>query len=191
MFVKLLERIFGLTSLDSVCAGAAEAVTEEQTMFKTLVDALELRLDVTDADKDRIPTEGPIIVVANHPMGGIDGILLGTLLHSIRKDWRVLSHVWFRRYPGLAKQMIFVDPRHETQDRKSNSRAIKDAVRWVRRGGSLAMFPAGQVATRPQTPDLPALQSRLISLASFSRARWTASLAASAVGRLRVLAISP
>jgi putative hemolysin len=119
---------------------------EGQTFFEALADEFELNFDVSDDDRKRIPTAGPVVVVANHPMGGIDGIALGALMASVRKDWRVLSHGWFDRFPELTRNMIVVNPDRKPGAANGSSRAIKSSAGWLKQGKMLVMFPAGTVS---------------------------------------------
>jgi putative hemolysin len=105
-----------------------------------------LRLGAPEEASSRIPARGPVIIVANHPTGGMDGILLMSFLRSIRPDVKALSHVWFQGYSQLAGHMFFVDPEGGNQVNRLNARSMKAAARWVRDGHLLLVFPAGQVS---------------------------------------------
>lgn len=76
----------------------------------------------------------------------MDGILLANFLQSVRKDWKLLCHTWFEAHPKLTEHMILVDPGENTSGEDRNKKAMKSCVRWVRRGGVLAVYPAGTVS---------------------------------------------
>ncbi len=70
---------------------------------------LEIDTVATDADMAKIPRKGPLVVVANHPFGGVDGIVLNTLIRSVREDVMILGNELLCRIPHLRDQVIPVD----------------------------------------------------------------------------------
>jgi putative hemolysin len=109
----------------------------------------EMRIDlrVDSADRARIPANGPVVVVANHPYGVLDGALLTVLLTRARPDVKVLANFVLGDVPELQHHCIFVDPFQTDRSVESNRRALREAFAWVQRGGMLAIFPAGEVSS--------------------------------------------
>jgi putative hemolysin len=105
---------------------------------------VELRVDA--ADSARIPARGPVVVVANHPYGMLDGAVLAVLLTRIRPDVKVMTNYLLHDVPELAQHCIFVDPFQTSRSLDVNRRAVREALAWLRRGGMLAVFPAGEVS---------------------------------------------
>lgn len=108
--------------------------------------ALGVRIDLAPDDLQRIPTKGPLIVVANHPFGGLDGLVLTALLQRVRPDVRVLANYMLGQVPELRQTCIFVDPFGGPAATARNLGSMKSAVRWVKDGGVLGVFPAGEVS---------------------------------------------
>jgi putative hemolysin len=108
--------------------------------------ALGVSIDVDDA-LDRIPPAGPLVVVANHPFGGLDGLALLALLKRRRPDVKILVNQLLARLPEMRDDCLFVDTFGGAGAARRNFPAIRAAGRWVRDGGSLAIFPAGEVSS--------------------------------------------
>jgi putative hemolysin len=147
MLQRILERLFGLTRLDAVYDLAMRIhVPQVESMMQTITRALDLRLIVSRDELRQIPAEGPLIVVANHPTGAMEGIALSALLDGIRPDSRTLSHNWFKRYPRIVAKMFPVDPSKNKAAIRANRKTARKAISWVNDGGLLTLYPAGEVA---------------------------------------------
>jgi len=107
---------------------------------------LGTRFDVRADEQCRIPSSGAAIVVANHPFGGLEGLFMIWLLRCLRDDVRILANFHLSRIPEFRDLFIGVDPYGGRKATVANTVALRQAVRWVRNGGLLFMFPAGDVA---------------------------------------------
>src|SRR3984885_12235620 len=114
--------------------------------LENLLAEMQVGLRVAPADQARIPANGPVMVVANHPYGVLDGAILMVLLTRVRPDVKVLTNVLLADVPELQEHCIFVDPFQTDRSLQSNRRALREALAWLQQGGMLAMFPAGVVS---------------------------------------------
>jgi len=114
--------------------------------LETLLAEMRIGVSVGAADQARIPASGPVVVVANHPYGVLDGAILTVLLTRVRPDVKVLTNFLLSDVPELQKHCIFVDPFQTDQSLESNRRGLREAFGWLQKGGVLAMFPAGEVS---------------------------------------------
>ena len=111
-----------------------------------LLDCLEIRFLVSAADVERIPARGPAVVVANHPYGILDGLVLIVVLGRARPDFRILANSWLRWIGELREQLILVNPFETGMASLDNRASLRHAVSLLSGGGLLAAFPAGEVA---------------------------------------------
>jgi len=111
-----------------------------------LLAEMRVGLRVTAADIARIPPTGPVVVVANHPFGVLDGAVLTVLLTRVRPDVKILANFLLGDVPELHRHCIFVDPFQTERSAGSNRRALREALPWLQTGGMLALFPAGEVS---------------------------------------------
>ncbi len=119
--------------------------------LENLLAEMCVKLRVDAADAARIPATGPVVVVANHPFGMLDGAVLAALLTRVRPDVKVMTNFLLRDVPELARHCIFVNPFQSARGSFPNSidtnrRAIREAMEWLQEGGMLAVFPAGEVS---------------------------------------------
>lgn len=114
--------------------------------LENLLAEMRVRLQVGEADQARIPATGPVVVVANHPYGMLDGAIVTVLLTRVRPDVKVLTNFLLSDVPELRNHCIFVDPFQTDRSAESNRRALREALAWLQQGGMLAMFPSGEVS---------------------------------------------
>ncbi|ADE54155.1 lysophospholipid acyltransferase family protein [Coraliomargarita akajimensis] len=96
---------------------------------------------------ERIPKSGPLVVVSNHPYGGIDGVVLGAMLRGARTDSKLMGNYLLSHMSGIRGNIINVDPFERDGSAKANLSGMRDALRWLKQGGCLGVFPAGEVSS--------------------------------------------
>jgi len=114
--------------------------------LEALLEEMKVKLEVQRADLDRIPVKGPLVAVANHPFGVLDGVALTVLLSRVRSDVKILTNSLLDGIPELHRQSIFVDPFNSPWSTDRNLKPLKQALAWLQQGGALAVFPAGEVS---------------------------------------------
>lgn len=114
--------------------------------LRCVLSGLNIQHTIQPEDLKGIPCGGPTVVVANHPFGGIDGIILASILLSVRGDVKILANYFLEDIPELHPLLISVDPFGKKNAALTNGLALKRAFRWVKNGGLLVLFPAGAVS---------------------------------------------
>lgn len=114
--------------------------------LENLLSQMRIELRIDAADKCRIPATGPVVVIANHPFGMLDGAVLTVLLSRERPDVKVMTNFPLGDVPELQRHCIFVDSSDHESSSESNHRALRQALAWLQDGGMLAIFPAGDVS---------------------------------------------
>jgi putative hemolysin len=114
--------------------------------LETLLEEMQVDLQLQPADLERIPAKGPLVAVANHPFGVLDGAALGVILSRVRPDVRVMTNSLLEGIPELREHCFFVDPFGTASSAEKNLKALKQAFEWLQQGGALAVFPAGEVS---------------------------------------------
>lgn len=115
------------------------------------IDAVLLELGVSfqipEKDLKRIPKTGSFISISNHPLGGIDGLILLKLMLEAREDYKVIANFLLQRLDPLESKVMPVNPFETRQKLKSSVSGIKQALAHLEKGHPLGIFPAGEVST--------------------------------------------
>jgi putative hemolysin len=130
----------------------SQALPSGPALFARFLEELRVGWDCPPAALARIPRSGPVVVVANHPFGLVEGPTLGDLLLGVRPDVKFLANSMLASLPGIEPYLIPVDPFGDAA--ASNWRGVRRSIEWLRRGGLLVTFPSGEVAALK----LPALE---------------------------------
>jgi len=142
---NLLESMLGLKSL-----ATQYSKCEEDYAPKPFLDfALEtLGVEVNIESKEllsEIPRTGPVLVVANHPLGGLEGMAIAQMLMKVRPDVKVMTNKILKKVSNLSDIFIGVDVL-SSNAAQENMRGLREAMGHLRDGGVLLIFPAGQVS---------------------------------------------
>ena len=117
-----------------------------RSLLENVLAEMRVEYRIAQTDLERIPATGPLVVAANHPFGLLDGAILGALLARVRPDVKVLTNYLLADIPELQEHCIFVDPFGNPESAALNRHALRRCVFWLRTGGMLAIFPAGEVS---------------------------------------------
>ncbi len=142
---KPLERLLSFNGLNDLYNEALHYQTD-QAFYDKLLDRMNVTYHISERDMGRIPKEGRVIVVANHPFGGLEGIILASILRSARDDSKILANYLLECIPELREVFFFVDPFGGGASARANLASMKKSMQWLRDGHMLGIFPAGEVA---------------------------------------------
>ena len=112
-----------------------------------ILDDCKIKFEIPEEDLKRIPKEGSFITISNHPLGGIDGVLLLKLLIEKRADYKIVANFLLQRVAPLKPYVMPVNPFETRKDAKSSIAGVKSALLHLREGKPLGIFPAGEVST--------------------------------------------
>lgn len=167
--IRLMENATGRLGLIKRADGYELAVADGRDFWQVMVERYGLGLEVTRGSLDNIPRNGPLIVIANHPYGILDGLMLGHILSVVRGDFRILAHKIFRKAQELDRIILPVDFAETKEAMRTNLETRKASLEYLAQGGAIGIFPGGTVSTaakpfaKPMDPGWRTFTARMIA----------------------------
>lgn len=139
-----LEAFLGITDLNETYDRLVKKTSGN--FFKRAVEAIGVDYEISETDLKKIPREGGLVVVSNHPLGGLDGIVLGSVLLSVREDAKIILNGLLANMPEIKEYAICVNPFGGKSATAQNVSSMKDTIRHLKNGGCIGTFPSGTVS---------------------------------------------
>jgi putative hemolysin len=166
--IRIMENATGRLRLIRRARGYESEVAGGRDFWEVMTERYGLTLDVLNGTLDDIPRDGPLVLIANHPYGILDGLMLGRILSATRGDFRILAHQVFRKAEEL-KRVILPISFDETREAVAlNLETRKAAIAYLAQGGAIGIFPGGTVSTsarpfsEPMDPGWRSFTARMI-----------------------------
>ncbi len=146
--IRTIEWLTGkVTILRLIRAFEKRGAPQGQAIWKAVLDTMGIRLTTPRAHLERIPPRGPLVVVANHPHGLVDGLVLAEMIGRIRTDYKVLTRSLLTAIDEVAASYLIPVPfPHEADAQRKMMEMRATAMDELRAGGVVALFPSGVVA---------------------------------------------
>lgn len=167
--IRALENTTGRMRLIKQADGYAEEVRQGRDFWQVMVERYGLQLKVVGGSLDNIPKDDPVILVANHPYGILDGLMMGYILSQVRGDFRILANHVFRKAEDLDRVILPISFDESKEAMAQNLETRKEALRYLAAGGAIGVFPGGTVSTaakpfgRPMDPVWRGFTARMIA----------------------------
>lgn len=147
-FIRAIEMLTGrLTILKLVREFERRGAPQGQAFWRAALDVMGIELQTPQYQLDRIPKEGPVIVVSNHPHGMVDGMMFADLIGRVRSDYRILTRSLLTVIDEVAgSYMIPVPFPHDPDAQRKGVEMRARAMDHLKQGGVVALFPSGGVA---------------------------------------------
>jgi len=153
--VRIIETLTGRARLIKHAQDYASEITTTRSFWQVMADRYDLHLNISSGDLSHIPKRGPVVVVANHPFGILDGLMLGLILSRVRDDFRILANDVFQNEPEVDSAVLPVSFENSKDAVNANLDTRKRALEHLTAGGVLAVFPGGTVSTAAHPMGVP------------------------------------
>ena len=117
-----------------------------QPFWPQALEIMGIEVQTPAAEIARIPATGPLVVVANHPHGLVDGMVLAWLIGQVRTDYKILTRSLLTGIPEIEEFMLPVPFPHEPNAQEESLKMRAECMAQLKRGGVIVLFPAGAVA---------------------------------------------
>ncbi len=122
--------------------------THGKEFFDKFLFERNLRYITFEEDLAKIPKTGPFILVANHPLGALDGILMTKILSEIRPDFKIMGNFLLTKIKAMEPFVISVNPFENRKELHSSANGMRQTLTHLENGGCVGIFPAGEVSNR-------------------------------------------
>lgn len=167
--IRLMENTTGRMRLIRRARGYEDEVAQGANFFDVMVARYGLTLDVVGGALAQVPREGPLIVIANHPYGILDGLMMGHLMSRTRPDFKIMANSVFSRAPDLQRNLLPISFEQTKEATALNLATRREALDYLGQGGAIGIFPGGTVSTaakpfaRPMDPSWRSFTARMIA----------------------------
>ncbi|GGH15957.1 glycerol acyltransferase [Alsobacter metallidurans] len=147
--IRTVERLTGQPKLKRIYVDNQLRPRAGESFWSAAVRRLRLDVRFDAARLAALPKTGPLVIVANHPYGVLDGLVIAWLAERIRPDFKILTHAVLLRAPEAAPQLLPVDFSGSPTTMATNLASRAAARDHLAQGGCVVVFPAGGVSTSP------------------------------------------
>ena len=149
--VRLIEWATGQPRIRRMYEDYTKRGRPPELFWHDAIAALQLDLRLNRRPVAAVPARGPLMVVANHPFGVVDGIILCWLVAQVRSDYQIMTHRVLHQAPEVRPRILPVDFSGTDAATMNNLRSRRRARELLDDDGALLVFPGGGVAAAPKT----------------------------------------
>ena len=167
--IRLMENATGRIGLLRRAQGCELALACGANIFDLMVARFGLSLEVAGGALENVPRNGPLVMIANHPYGILDGLIMGHVLSRTRGDFRIMANSVFARAPQVQRHLLPISFDETKEALALNLETRRQALDYLGQGGAIGVFPGGTVSTgakpwaRPMDPHWRSFTARMVA----------------------------
>ncbi|QIE44164.1 acyltransferase [Pseudohalocynthiibacter aestuariivivens] len=167
--IRTMENLTGRIRLIKRAHGYESEIASGRDFWQVMVERYGLSLDVVGGSLGHIPRDGPLILIANHPYGILDGLMMGHILRQMRGDFRILANSVFCHAEDIRRVILPISFDATKEAVQMNLATRKEALGYLGQGGAIGIFPGGAVSTaarpfsQPMDPGWRGFTARMVA----------------------------
>jgi putative hemolysin len=147
--IRMIERMTGQPHLKSLYEERFARRLPGESFWDLAIRLLDLHVVTNEDILAKVPKTGPLVIVANHPFGVLDGVIICHLVNRVRGDFQILTNAVLNRADEVKEYLLPVDFAETEAALQTNLKSRAAAKHLLMNGGCLIVFPAGGVSTTP------------------------------------------
>ena len=166
--IKFLENATGRLALIKRVQSLRLNFSTSKNFWQSIINGYGVKIDVLRGDLQYIPTDGPVVVVANHPYGILDGLVMGSVLAESGTNFKIVANDIFQKVQYIRDVILPISFKNNREGVSLNLKTRKNALDHLRGGGAIGIFPGGTVSTgsrlfsQPLDPEWRSFTAKMI-----------------------------
>ena len=148
-FIRAMEKVTGQPKIRKLYFDYVDDERPSELFWTDALERLNISYNLHNEATAQIPRTGRLLIVANHPFGVIDGLVLCSMLSKIRDDYRIITHQVLRQAPAVMDKILPIDFAETPAALATNLNTRTEAQKFLKSGGAVIVFPAGGISLAP------------------------------------------
>lgn len=148
-FIRAMERVTGQPKIKKLYFDYVEDERPRELFWTDALKRLNISYDALHEPGAQIPETGPVLVIANHPFGVIDGLVLCAMMSKVRQDYKIITHQVLRQAPAVMDKILPIDFAETETALATNLQTRREAHKHLKSDGAVIIFPAGGISLAP------------------------------------------
>ncbi|MGB0755546.1 MAG: lysophospholipid acyltransferase family protein [Candidatus Puniceispirillaceae bacterium] len=148
-FIRAMEKVTGQPKIKKLYFDYVDDERPSELFWTDALERLNISYNLHNEATAQIPRTGRLLIVANHPFGVIDGLVLCSMLSKIRDDYRIITHQVLRQAPAVMDKILPIDFAETPAALATNLNTRTEAQKFLKSGGAVIVFPAGGISLAP------------------------------------------
>lgn len=148
-FIRAMEKVTGQPKIKKLYFDYVDDERPRELFWTDALKRLNISYDAQHETGAEIPKKGPVLVIANHPFGVIDGLVLCAMMSEIRQDYKIITHQVLRQAPAVMDKILPIDFAETDTALATNLETRREAHKHLKNDGAVIIFPAGGISLAP------------------------------------------
>ena len=147
--IRSIEKLSGQPRIKRLYMDYQKRQRPPERFWEDAVEGLQIDLRLNRRPEQAIPPTGPLVIIANHPFGVVDGIILCRIVSQVRSNYMIMTHRVLHQAPEIRRFILPIDFTGTKEGLATNVRSRAAGAKLLAEGGALIVFPSGGVAVSP------------------------------------------